>query len=481
MRRLLTPVMLCAALILGAAQGAVAQEAARWQALVVGQPGGPVGQRPFEDAFHASKAFENGGIPVRHIIRDLPGARLLDALEDLEELEAAPRLILYFAGAIRPEGLVMRDGPVALPTLVRQAEAAGVAELVLMLETCYKPPYRPAPVSLPDAAGDMAVMLLAVPRTEGACRPGARLTDRLQDMAKSERLRGPLLDALPEVEVQGAVPTGIVLGDPVTGPAPLPGGEIVYLPENVILLTPVDDDFSEPSVAPDGDDGFEDPSLFVEVVLPTPPPPPPQDGPVITFAPLPVGQLTALPMAKGLPKPAIIVGLIEGVTDAALDPTPDTDTSTVLGFENLAAARALRDANPELFAAMLDVGAFDPPEDIVARALQVELQAMNCYLKRIDNDWGGGSKASVDAYFKAAKRENSVGREATVALFRHVFGHAAVKCPKQVAQNKPKKPRPPQNQDTRQPVVQTPTQPTTPTRPTTPTTPSGNFDFRNFR
>jgi len=457
MRNLLTVLTSCAAIGLCAPQGVFAQDsstqdssdlsstltapsnvdAAPWQAIVVGHPGGGLGQQPFEDAFHASRAFENGGIPVIDIIRDLPRARLTDTLGTLTNV---PRLIVFYSGRIPSGSIEMQDGTMPLTTILKSAAAGGTREMVLILENCTDASPTPAQVIVPEAPEGMELMVLTSAAFGGLCEPDERLSDELEDMSNEAVLRGPLLDELDDAIVTGAVSTQIMLSDPVTVGSPLlDTGAITFLPDDVILLTPVDDDFTNVAVAPDDDDDLVlNDDLFVEVVLPAREPPLPEeviqdDGPVITFAALPASQITALPLATGLPEPSIIVGLIEGVTDASLETNPDSEDSNALDYSNLEAVRALRVANPELFAAMLATGAFDPSQEELEVALQTELKRMNCYRMRIDGDWGRGSRRAAQQYFDEGKVDASVGTAATFDLFRTILGNKDVACATPVA------------------------------------------------
>ncbi len=403
---------------------------ADWQAIVVGQPG-PMADLSFADAFHASQAFEKGGIPVIDIIRDLPRARLTDTLAALTDV---PRLIIFYSGRIPSGSISMNDGTMPLATILRSAAVAGTQEMILMIENCTSNIPDSAQVILPETPEGMELMVMSSAEFGDTCASGERLSDELKDLSQETALTGPLLDALDDMVVTGSVSTPVMLSAPVLAGSFLDEGVIELLPDDVILLVPIDDDFDEEPEA--GDTELLDDTVFIEVVLPARAPTLPQetidsDEPVITFAALPQAQIAALPLAAGLPEPSVLVGLIEGVTDASLD--TGEGESSALDYENLEAARALREANPELFASMLSSGAFDPPEDIVALSLQTELKRMNCYRSRLDNDWGRGSRSSVGRYFQQVGESNPHGQQATVDLFRYIIGRDDVACPTPVA------------------------------------------------
>lgn len=137
------------------------------------------------------------------------------------------------------------------------------------------------------------------------------------------------------------------------------------------------------------------------------------------------GNRAARPTAAGLPEPSIIVGerpRADGVT-----PPIDSLAGSALGT-GVEERRRIRAEDPRAFASLLDSGAFDPPADQMASAIQTELQRMNCYTGRIDGDWGNGSRRAVDRYFQQAGG-SAVTREADVALFRQIALRDDLRCP----------------------------------------------------
>ncbi len=164
----------------------------------------------------------------------------------------------------------------------------------------------------------------------------------------------------------------------------------------------------------------------------------------------------AVPGAGGLPRPSIIVGLIEPTEVAfptVTEPTGPVSGSTI-EYTDIAGRRALRDDNPELFATLVDGGAFDPPAAELVVALQTELQRMNCYNSGIDGAWGPGSRAAVGRYYEQLEAA-SPSQDADVSIFRQIMIRDDVSCPAQAVA------RPTATQTTRttQPRTQQRTQP----------------------
>ncbi len=140
----------------------------------------------------------------------------------------------------------------------------------------------------------------------------------------------------------------------------------------------------------------------------------------------------AVPGAGGLPRPSIIVGLIEPTEVAfptVTEPTGPVSGSTI-EYTDIAGRRALRDNDPELFATLVDGGAFDPPPAELVVALQTELQRMNCYNSGIDGAWGPGSRAAVGRYYEQLEAA-SPSQDADVSIFRQIMMRDDVSCPAQ--------------------------------------------------
>jgi len=415
--------------------------AQEWKAIVVGQPG-PGAKMSFADAFHAGQALEKGGLPLIDMIRDMPRARLTDTLAVLED---APRLLLFYSGRIPSGSVSMQDGTMPLDTILRSASVAGTEEMILMLENCTDQSPVPAQVIVPEPPEGMALMVIASAGPGERCEPDERLSDVLGLMSEEEELTGDLLERLDGMFTVGSVPSPVVM----TGAPEEDVQELVeLLPEDVILLAPLDGDFSLGGGG--DDDGFEETigdDEVIEIVLPARVPGLPQEvvdnTPVVTFAALPTAQIAALPLAAGLPEPSILVGLIEGVTEASLDvdPEPESESTALASFINdnaaiaasLTTLRELRKNDPEMYASLLASGAFDPPAgDVLAKVIQTELRRMNCYLGGIDGDYGPRSRRGSTSYYDELKKKEIASLEspdASVDLFRLILGNDEVRCP----------------------------------------------------
>jgi len=138
----------------------------------------------------------------------------------------------------------------------------------------------------------------------------------------------------------------------------------------------------------------------------------------------------AVPGAGGLPRPSIIVGLIaptEASFDTAIEPLGPVAGSAI-EYTDLEGRRSLRESDPDLFASLVDGGAFDPPEVELIRALQTELGRMNCYNSTIDGLWGPGSRAAVGRYYEQLDAA-SPSQDADVSIFRQIMKRDEVTCP----------------------------------------------------
>ena len=403
----LFPLLLSALLAAGARPAA-----ADWTSLVVGQPG-PDAPTAFADAFHAAAALERGSVPLRDVLRDAP----LNAFRAaLAAPSGAPGLILFYSGAAEPARLALRDGSVALDEVLAEAARAGVRQLVLLIEDCPTPRAEaPRPVALPDPPAGLEMLAITSAGGQPACAPGARLTDRLEALAGADSIGGDLRAALGDLPQQGAVPGPVTL---VERPAPEPEEVVEYLPDDVVLLD-----------LGDGAEGEASEEVRLPARVPESPAPAGGGTPVITLASLPAQQIAARPLGAGRPEPSIIVGVIEGVTDAAFEPDAGEQTDgAALAWDDLAARRALRENSPALFETLLASGALDPPEDVLAVALQQELQRMGCYRAGIDGLWGPGSRGAARSYLDEADIAQPPAPEPTIELFRLILRFDDVEC-----------------------------------------------------
>jgi hypothetical protein len=138
------------------------------------------------------------------------------------------------------------------------------------------------------------------------------------------------------------------------------------------------------------------------------------------FAAAARAPLVALPRAPGLPEPSIIVGVIDG---AANDPGVD------IAYDDLQGRTRIRQEDPDRFAALVGSGAFDPPADQTARAIQGELSRMGCYNGAIDGLWGSGSRGALQRYFNERPDVKAASLDPVAAVFRQIIAVADVSCP----------------------------------------------------
>lgn len=408
-RATLIPAMACLAL------GPDTVFASDWTALVVARSNAEFAES-FDDAAHAWQAFDASGIPVVGTILDGTATDLSDATLGLSGAAGA---LIYYSGPGSTDGLAMREGDVDIDTLMATASRAGVTRLVLMIENCSADGSAPRfDVSEPSPASGLEVMVFTSATDATGCTPDLRLTGRLEEMARVGTVQDDMRAVLAGLPSRGSITGRIDITNTVTENQR--NEDIAFLPDDVILLDDLD---GEQSAAP------------VQVVLPVmtlddEAASPDRAEPLITLAVLPAEQVVALPLVPGQPEPSIIVGTIEGLTDAAftLDDSAQ-DESRALAFDDIQARRALRTSNPDLFDALLASGSFDPPDDQLAVALQTELQRLNCYTLRVDGDWGNGSRRALQAYLDRLDSVQVASLDPNVDLFRLILRNDDVACP----------------------------------------------------
>lgn len=151
------------------------------------------------------------------------------------------------------------------------------------------------------------------------------------------------------------------------------------------------------------------------------------------------GPATETVAADEPPKPSIVLGLI---TEASFATNTEVLTPTALSFDidDLEARRALRAEDPDLFASLLEGGAFDPPVSDLPAAIQQELKRMGCYALEVDGVFGNGSRYAVRRYFEARAGEPPEPILPDAELYRQIIGSDDVTCPPEpivVRQNPP--------------------------------------------
>jgi hypothetical protein len=147
--------------------------------------------------------------------------------------------------------------------------------------------------------------------------------------------------------------------------------------------------------------------------------------PVIA-APTPA-RAQPVPRAGGLPQPSVILG--ETATLAALaTPAPDQ----LLDYTDIAARQALKASDAAEYERLILTGAYDPPPEQMAIAVQTELARMNCYTTTIDGDWGNGSRRALQRYFDTLEVA-APSQDPTVDIFRQLLQKDDVECPEVAA------------------------------------------------
>ncbi len=410
-----------------------------WSALIIGTPD-PAAPSAFADAFHVGSALEKMGFHEVDVIRDSPAARIDAALRDLA---GQPRVLIYYAGPVRSgaDGTYLSGADrsttegLLLPAVLDKLAAAGTEETVVLLENCSAAGGQVAVgAEDPQPSLDISLYLAATAADGAACPPaGERLSDVLIEAARTSGVDQPLQvlleggvanlwvahDTAPAIALRpdtGVIPAaseGFALIDPETAPA-----TIVADATSVSTITPLAPGAG--AAQPVSSDRSSDQSI----------------GEVVVFAAPDQSQQAARAVAAGLPEPSIIVGLIENVTQASFS-TVDDDTAGVtrneISYDNLDARRSLRDQDPEMFAALVAAGAFDPPPSMLERALQTELQRMGCYSAGIDGIWGPGSRRSVERYFAEIDGVEPEGLEPETGLFRQIIRQDEITCSPEAA------------------------------------------------
>lgn len=391
------------ALMLSASVLAAPALAETRQALVIaGRAAGQEIGQPARDALAVSRALLAAGFDVRRLENP---ASLPDAPAD------APDVMLVYVSADLVDvdgrqGVALASGPVALAQL---AERYPAAQRMVLAESCAVEPAAVAEASAPAALPEAPAQALIAPSPAGDCAAGVRLTSVLLSALEQPgaELSASLSDAgLPMVTGAGWAGFTALAARPKpesTGP--------------LILDEPLRPVSARTPTARSGATG--------QAAM---------GGVQIFTAAAPVRPLTgdrnARPTATGLPEPSIIVG--ERPREDGVTPPTDSLAGAALGT-SAEERRRIREEDPQAFASLLESGAFDPPADQMASAIQTELQRMNCYTGRIDGDWGNGSRQAVDRYFQRAGGAATT-REAEVPLFRQIALRDDLRCPNVVVQ-----------------------------------------------
>ncbi len=403
-----------AALIAPAAQ-------ASSQAVVVGDTGAGNGNG-FADAYYAAQAVKawTGAAPVLH--RNASYDAVTQSLNALADQQQG---VLYFA-APTAGGQVLLDGRAFdLEAYVARFFDGSDKTLVLLFEDCARSDGQATPLPQVSApvAGALVVAQSATP--QGVCpADDLRMSDVLKHAARAGQGAPDLAAYVRAGDIANLRsfvrerPEERATGGSAVQPS-LTASTAVIAPVSSAVSTASISAVSATSEAARVTSAFQ-PQQAQETV--------------VVFTAPPSQQIRARRRAAGLPKPSIIVGLIDGVTEASFAPAQTVldPSGNEIGYDTVAARQRLRRDDPELFASLVAGGAFDPPGEVLASALQTELARMGCYTSRIDGDWGRGSRGAMARYFdETGDRGQSV--DPTIELFRRVISQDDVTCAAPVA------------------------------------------------
>ncbi len=382
--------------------------AAELRSLVMGQSGAGA-DYAFGDAYHVAQVLRAGQSGPVEMLRDQSESRVRAALA---ELSGSPTVLIYYAGRLTGGGHQMRlaDGTLGLSDVMRDLQASGTKQLIMLVEDCAGPDAGPTEAALAtlDAVPGLAVYM-AASAAGGAVCPArdARMSARLRDRAKTAQDSGmavSLEQMLAGLWTLGKAPLLSLFagsGEPAKPPM------VSLVGQDVVTLAPV----RAPAVS------------RVRTLQPT------SSGrrvagqqadTVEIFAAAARAPRVALPRAPGLPEPSIIVGVIEGNSD---------DAAVDIAYDDLSGRTRIRQQDPDRFAALVGGGVFDPPADQTARAIQSELSRMGCYNGALDGLWGSGSRGALQRYFNERPEVTAVSLEPVAGVFRQIIVAADVSCP----------------------------------------------------
>jgi len=424
----------------------VAVAAQEWPALVIGDSGEGAG-RAFADSYYAAEALRGWRDQPAQLLRNAPAETVKAALA---EVQGQTRLVLYYAGPVSGTAVRLDGRDLPLAPLVAALAGGGLRNLLLLVENCAGSEALATAVPEVGTPAGLTLVVASSAEAGAACPPqGQRLSDALKAAAKSSQAPSPTLatflrrggmQQLPGLHAAHSAPTPAPTATqapaapqtqgqtPATAPAARPQ-EQVRITDVVRVI---------PASAPAGLTPVRTPAATGVTPLDRSDAP----APVVIFSPVDRTQLAAQPRADGLPEPSIIVGLIEGADQdyaAALEAVDLAGSE--ISYDNVAARQQLRQQDPELFAALVGDGAFDPPGPILVQALQQELARMGCYTSRVDGAWGPGSQGAVRRYYAEAGAP-VLTLAAEIPLFRDIIGRADVTCARPVAAARPANPAP---------------------------------------
>ena len=310
-----------------------------------------------------------------------------DLLAAIDTLAGAPRVVLVYNADVSSGefGSALGDGTLPsldLENVLLKLSKAGTERFALLIDDCAAPAAEFSPPVAPPGMGFVVGRSRAL---DPGC--GNRITDRfaeLTDMAALDAAMGQLFAQAPEVARPG----------------------------------PAGDDLVALATRP----GYPQPSIIVGIIRdPTP----------VAFEQVEEPELIAVGAeeADTVEDEAVELEVAEAEVLEGDGSVEVVGASGEISYDNLEARRALRDGDPELFATLIEAGAFDPPEAILAQAIQTEMKRMGCYPSVVDNIWGNGSRRSVTRYFDEIDGVEPETLEPTVELFRQIIVQDDVECP----------------------------------------------------
>lgn len=433
-------------------------------AIVVSSDAGAVPTESMrKDAFALSETLFGMGFTVARM-ENPEAAALTQALSKLPKDATA---LLFFSGVARPEAaetlLVTGATPLSLTAVTTALQPAGRAGTMIFLDTCRAgaevlPPPPPEPgvfLAMPTAPGTVCpadAPSMAQEMLTRITTPGVPLTEQFP---VSEATAGPglwvqsaisapftfraatsstvltaadyqMLDRLsPEdrekmlalwaeagivVDVAGARPVQPVAGGGAGVITAAPVSPVIV--QNAGVISPI-----QTVVSPIVSGAEVQGEALAELVA----------APATRR-----NNSRPVPGAGSLPQPSIILGIDETLASLAVPDAPETPPVQQLDYTDIDARKALKASDAAGYAELIKTGAYDPPPEQLAFAVQTELARMNCYTRGIDGDWGNGSRRALQLYFDTLEVAATT-QEPTVEVFRQLLTNDEVACPDVVA------------------------------------------------
>ncbi|MGL5010057.1 MAG: hypothetical protein ACRC6I_09250 [Paracoccaceae bacterium] len=410
-----------------------------------------------KDAFALSETLFGMGFAVTR----MENPQAADLTAALSRVPKDATALLFFSGVARPEGpetmLVTGAAPVPLSGALTALQGTGRTNSLVFLDTC-----RAGAEVLPPPAAPAGVFL-ALP-----VAPGATCVEGAPTMAQ---------EMLARITAPGVAVTEQFAGD-ATGPwvqSTLTAPFVFRAASSETVLTAADYRMLESLSAEDRDKMialWAEAGIAVDVAGARPVAAAPggaagtvSASPVIVMdagiispvqavaSPIVAGAVVEgealavlaaapatprstgarpVPGAGGLPQPSIILGETETLASLAVPEEAVAPVTQQLDYTDMDARNAAKEADAAAYVELIAAGAYDPPPEQLAFAVQTELARMNCYTRAIDGDWGNGSRRALQLYFDTLKVAATT-QEPTVEVFRQLLTEDAVACPDVVA------------------------------------------------